>query len=84
MKFINIVGQKNYLNCGATKCPKPPPMSEVTSVYGTDNAKKITSVGLSYKVVILYSKIFSVLDVVYLKSNSISCEFSSLSVMATL
>ena len=32
------VGPKHYLNCGATKCPKPPPMSEVTSVYGMGNA----------------------------------------------
>ena len=35
--------------------------------------KKITSVGLSYKDVILFSKIFYVFDVVYVKSNSISC-----------
>ena len=36
------------------------------------NAKKFTSVGLSYKGVILFSKIFYVFDVVYVKSNSIS------------
>ena len=38
-----------------------------------DNAKKFTSVGLSYKGVILFSKIFYMFDVVYVKSNSISC-----------
>ena len=37
-----------------------------------DNAKNFTSVGLSYKDVILFSKIFYVFDVVYVKSNSIS------------
>ena len=46
--------------------------------------KKITSVGLSYKDVILFSKIFYVLDVVYVKSNRISCEFSGLNITATL
>ena len=34
--------------------------------------KKITSVGISYKDVILFSKIFYVFDIVYVKSNSIS------------
>ena len=34
--------------------------------------KNIASVGLSYKDVILFSNIFYVLDVVYLKSNSIT------------
>ena len=49
-----------------------------------DNAKKITSVGLSYKGVILFSYIFYMFDVVYVKSNNISCEFSGLNFMATL
>ena len=48
------------------------------------NAKKITSVHLSYKGVILFSKIFYVFDVVYVKSNSMSCEFSDLNYVATL
>ena len=34
--------------------------------------KKFTSVGLSYKDVILFSKIFYVFDVVYVKSNGFS------------
>ena len=38
-----------------------------------DNAKKITSVGLSYKDVILFSKIFYLYDIVYVISNSITC-----------
>ena len=38
-----------------------------------DNAKAFTSVGLSYKEVILFSKMFHVFDVVYVKSNSITC-----------
>ena len=46
--------------------------------------KKFTSVGLSYKGVILFSKMFYVFDVVYVKSNSISCEFSGLNYVATL
>ena len=46
--------------------------------------KKITSIGLSYNGVILFSKIFYMFDVVYVKSNSISCEFSGLNVIATL
>ena len=49
-----------------------------------DNAKKFTSVGLSYNDVILFSKIFCMFDVVYVKSNSISCEFSGLNIVATL
>ena len=32
-----------------------------------DNAKKITSVGISYMGLILFSKIFHVFDVVYVK-----------------
>ena len=43
-----------------------------------DNARKFTSVGLSYKDVILFSKIFYVFYVVYVNPNSISCEFSGL------
>ena len=49
-----------------------------TAYIVRDNAKKFTSVGLSYKDVILCSKIFYMFDVVYVKSNSISCEFSGL------
>ena len=49
-----------------------------------DNAKKFTSVGLSYKDVILFSKIGYLFDVVYVKSNRISCEFSGLNITATL
>ena len=49
-----------------------------------DNAKKLTSVGLSYKDVILFSKIFHLFDVVYVKSNKISREFSGLNITATL
>ena len=51
-----------------------------------DNAKKFTSVGLSYEGVILFSKIFtsSMYGLVYVKSNGISCEFSGLNVVATL
>ena len=37
-------------------------------LYRRDNAKNITS----YKDVILFSKIFYVFDVIYVKSNSIS------------
>ena len=46
--------------------------------------RRFTSVGLSYKDVILFSKIFYVFDVVFVKSNSISCEFSGLNYLATL
>ena len=46
--------------------------------------KKCTSVGLSYKGVILFIKIFYLFDLVYVKLNSISCEFSGLNVVATL
>ena len=49
-----------------------------------DNEKKFTSVVLSYKSVILFSKIFYVFDVVYVNSNSISCEFSGLNYVKTL
>ena len=55
-----------------------------TSYIVRDNAKKFTSVGLSYKDVILFSKLFYVLDVVYVKSNKITCEFSDLNFTATL
>ena len=47
--------------------------SRLTAYIVRDNAKKITSVGLSYKEVILFSKLFYVFDVVYVKSESISC-----------
>ena len=46
--------------------------------------KKFTSVGSSYKDVILFSKIFCVFNVVYVKSNNISCEFSGLNYVVTL
>ena len=55
-----------------------------TAYIVRDNAKKFTSVALPYKGVILFSKIFYVFDVVYVKSNSISCEFSALNYVATL
>ena len=58
--------------------------SQRTAYIVKDNAKTITSVGLSYKDVILFSKIFYVFDVVYIKSNRISCEFSGLNSTATL
>ena len=37
-----------------------------------DNVKKFASVGLCYKDVMLFSKIFYVFEVVYVKSSSIS------------
>ena len=46
--------------------------------------KKFTSVGLSYENVILFSKIFYVFDVIYVKSNRISCEFPGLNMTATM
>ena len=46
-----------------------------TAYIVRDNAKKFTSVGLSYKDVILFSKIFYGFHVAYVKSNRISCEF---------
>ena len=51
-----------------------------------NNARKFTPVGrpISYMGLILFSKIFYVFVVVYVKSNSISCEFSGLNVVATL
>ena len=55
-----------------------------TAYMVRDNEKTFTSVGLSYKDVILFSKIFYVFDVVYVKSNSTSCKFSGLKVEATL
>ena len=45
--------------------------SRRTAYIVRDNAKKFISVGLPYKGVILFSKIFYVFDVVYVKSNSI-------------
>ena len=44
--------------------------SRRTAYNVRDNAKKFLSVGLSYKCVILFRKIFYVFDV-YVKSNSI-------------
>ena len=44
--------------------------SRRTAYIVRDNAKKFRSVVLSYKGVILFSKIFYVFDVVYVKSNS--------------
>ena len=41
--------------------------SRRTAYIVRDNAKKFTSVGLSYKDVIIFSKIFYVFDVVYVK-----------------
>ena len=46
--------------------------SRRTAYIVRDNAKIFTSVGLPYKDVILFSKIFYVFDVVYVKSNNIS------------
>ena len=46
--------------------------SRRTAYIVRDNAnKKVTSVGLSYKDVILFSEIFYMIDVVYVKLNSI-------------
>ena len=53
-------------------------------LYRQRLCEKITSVGLSYKEVILFSKIFCVFYVVYVKSNRVACYFSGLSVVATL
>ena len=55
--------------------------TEKVSLYGVvkswnkylQSLTKITSVDLSYMEVILFYKIFYVLDVVYVKSNSVSC-----------
>ena len=47
--------------------------SRRTAYNVRDNAKKFLSVGLSYKYAKLFSKIFYMFDVVYVKSNSISC-----------
>ena len=44
--------------------------SRHTAYIVRDNAKKFTSVGLSYKGVTLFSKICYMFDVVYVKSNS--------------
>ena len=46
--------------------------------------KKLTSIGLAYKDVILFSKIFYVFHVIYLKSNRISYEICDLNITATL
>ena len=47
--------------------------SHLTVYIIRDNGKNITSVGTSYKDVMLFSKIFYVFDIVYVKSNRISC-----------
>ena len=52
--------------------------SRRTSYIVRDNAKKFTSVGLPYKSVILFFLIYYVFDVVYVKSNIISCKVSGL------
>ena len=51
--------------------------SRRTSYIVRDIAKTFTSVGLSYKDVILFSKIFYVSDVVYVKLNSFMIIFWS-------
>ena len=48
------------------------------------NAKRFISVSLPYEDVILFSKIFYVFDVAYVKSNRIPCEFSGMNITATL
>ena len=58
--------------------------SRRTAYIVRDDAKKITSVGLSYRGVILFSKIFSTFDVDYVKSKSISYDFFGLNVVPTL
>ena len=58
--------------------------SRRTAYIVRDNAKIFTSVGLSYKDVMLFSKISYMIYVVYVKSNSISCQFSGLEIEATL
>ena len=58
--------------------------SRRTAYIVRDNEKKFISVGLSNKDVTLFSKIFYMFDEVYVKSNSISCEFSGLNVVAKL
>ena len=57
-----------------------------TAYIVRDNAKIFTSVGTVYPYMglILFSKIFYVFDVVYVKSSSIPCEFPGLNVVATL
>ena len=56
----------------------------VLHIIVRDNTKKFTSVSISYMGLILFSKIFYVFDVVYVKSNNISCEFPGLNIVATL
>ena len=58
--------------------------SRRTAYIVRDNAKKFTSVGISYMGLTLFSEIFYVFDVVYVKSSSISCEFSGLNIVETL
>ena len=49
--------------------------SRRTAYIVKDNAKTLTSVGLSYKDVTFFAKIFYVFDVLYVKSNKITCYF---------
>ena len=60
--------------------------SRRTGYIVIDNAETFTSVGLSYEDVVLFSKnlYVPVFDVVYVKSNTIYCEFSGLNYVATL
>ena len=58
--------------------------SHRTAYMVRGNTKKFKSVGISYMGLILFSKMFYVFDVVYVKSSSISCEFSGLNIVARL
>ena len=49
--------------------------SRRTAYIVRDNARTFTTVGLSYNYLLLFSKIFYVFDVVYVKSNSIHAHF---------
>ena len=57
--------------------------SRRTAYIVRDNVKIFTSVGLSYKDVILFSKIFYVFDVVYLNQIAFHANFSGLNYVAT-
>ena len=56
----------------------------IAYIVRDNEKKKFISVGLSNKDVTLFSKLFYMFYVVYVKSNSMSCEFSDLNVVATL
>ena len=71
-----IVSQKNVFLVLFCSCR--------TAYIVRDNAKKFTSEGLPNKDVILFSKIFYVFDLVYVKSSSISCKFPGLNIVATM